>query len=168
MKKWIKRPLLERQLAESVKTWRITCLLGPRQCGKTSMARALAQRVKAQYFDLEDPDDFERLQNAKAVLSPLKGLAVLDELQRLPEILPVLRVLADRKPLPARFLLLGSASPELIRGVTETLAGRVHYIEMDGFHLSEVGAPGMDRLWMRGGFPGSYLAGSAAQSMAWR
>jgi predicted AAA+ superfamily ATPase len=168
MKKMIPRPRLEQELARSLKAWRATCLLGPRQCGKTTVARAVAAKAKAHYFDLEDPDDFERLQNAKAVLSPLRGLVVLDELQRLPQLYPLLRVLADRQPLPAKFLLLGSASPELIRGVTESLAGRVHYMEMEGFQLSEVGPLGMGKLWIRGGFPGSYLAHNGGQSLSWR
>ncbi|MGH7442728.1 MAG: ATP-binding protein [bacterium] len=155
--------LVERSLAES----RATCLLGPRQCGKTTLARQCSRVKPSHHFDLEDPDDLLRLErDAKAVLQPLKGLVVIDEIQRLPTLLPLLRVLLDRRPLPARFLILGSASPDLVRGASESLAGRVRFVDMGGFTLEEAGK--QKTLWLRGGFPGSFLARTDDQSLAWR
>jgi hypothetical protein len=145
----------------------VVALLGPRQCGKTTLARALAGPRTA-YLDLEDPADAARLEQPATALSPLRGLVVIDEVQRAPSLLTVLRVLADRRPPPARFLLLGSAAPELIRGASETLAGRVAFVDMGGFSLEEVGAPALGRLWLRGGFPRSFLARSDVQSLRWR
>lgn len=143
-------------------------LLGPRQCGKTTLARQIADRQRATFFDLEDPDDAAALEQPMMALAPLRGLVVLDEAQRRPEIFECLRVLMDRADQPAKFLLLGSASPHLVRGVTESLAGRVAFVDMQGFTLSELEASDQDRLWIRGGFPRSYLAGSEAVSVAWR
>jgi predicted AAA+ superfamily ATPase len=143
-------------------------LLGPRQCGKTTLARGLAESVTTSYFDLENPADLARLAEPMLALERVKGLAVIDEVQRRPDLFPVLRVLADRRPAPARFLVLGSASPELLRQSSETLAGRVRFVEMGGFSLDEAGPPHWRRLWARGGFPRSYLAGSEAESMRWR
>jgi predicted AAA+ superfamily ATPase len=120
------------------------------------------------YFDLENPRDLARLQNAQLILEAAHGLVVLDEIQRRPELLPLLRVLADRRPLPCRFLILGSASPDMIRGASETLAGRVQFVDMGGFTLDEVGARKLHKLWLRGGFPESYLATADADSWAWR
>lgn len=101
-------------------------------------------------------------------LERIKGLVVIDEVQRHPELFPVVRVLADRRPIPARFLALGSASPELLRQTSETLAGRVRFVEMGGFSLGEVGAAHWRKLWVRGGFPRSYLARSQSESLRWR
>jgi uncharacterized protein len=146
----------------------VTALLGPRQCGKTTLARQIAAARDGTFFDLENPVDEARLQNPQLVLEPLKGVVVLDEIQRRPDLLPLLRVLADRRPLPCRFLVLGSASPELIRGASESLAGRVQFVDLTGFTLAEVGAGRQDQLWLRGGFPDSFLADDEAASWAWR
>ena len=121
-----------------------------------------------EYFDLEAPSDLERLANPMTTLEPLKGLVVVDEVQRKPDLFPLLRVLSDRRPLPARFLLLGSASPDLIRNSSESLAGRVAFVNMAGFSLAEVGAESLRLLWWRGGCPRSFLAESDAASRAWR
>ena len=146
----------------------VVLLLGPRQCGKTTLARQFAADHNAEYFDLESPADAGRLAQPMTALEPLRGWVVIDEAQLQPSLFPVLRVLADRQPLPACYLLLGSASPDLVRGVSETLAGRVALVPMAGFDLSEVGAAELRRLWWRGGFPRSYLAASAAESRQWR
>jgi predicted AAA+ superfamily ATPase len=146
----------------------VVVLSGPRQCGKTTLARELLSPDSLNYFDLEDPTSIARLEAPMTALAPLQGLVVIDEVQRRPDLFPVLRVLADRQPSTATFLLLGSASGELERQSSESLAGRVERIEMGGFALSEVGAESRDRLWMRGGFPRSYLAATEADSVSWR
>jgi hypothetical protein len=122
----------------------------------------------AGYFDLEDPATAAVLENPMSALAPLTGLVVVDEAQRAPGLFPVLRVLADREGQPATFLILGSASPELTRQASESLAGRVEIVEMSGFDLSELPAADLHRLWLRGGFPRSFLAGSERDSCAWR
>jgi len=165
---WIPRPGLAREVNASLKHFRVTSLLGPRQCGKTSLARRVAGNRRAHYFDLERSKDFDALASAEDVLSPLKGLVVIDEVQRRPELFKVLRVLADRKPLPARFLILGSAAPELVKGASETLAGRISFIFMGGLTLRETGGGQLRRLWARGGFPESFNAASDAVSLEWR
>lgn len=139
-----------------------------RQSGKTTVARRIASSQQAEYFDLEDPTDVARLAAPKMVLERARGLVVLDEIQLRVALLPLLRVLLDRQPLPARFLLLGSASPEIVRGASETLAGRVELVAMAGLRLAEVGLASRDRLWLRGGFPRSFLADSDEDSFAWR
>ena len=148
----------------------VVAILGPRQVGKTTLALALARRRgrPATRFDLEDPEDLRQLADPKLALRDARGLIILDEIQRRPGLFPVLRVLADRRPVPARFLVLGSASPELLRQSSESLAGRIHYHELTPFGLDETGAARVERLWLRGGFPRSYLARSDAQSAAWR
>lgn len=147
----------------------VTALLGPRQCGKTTLARAFAQtHAPTAFFDLEDPAVLVSLEQPMTVLGSLRGLVVLDEIQRRPDLFPVLRVLADRDPSPARFLVLGSASPDLLRQSSESLAGRIEYLEMDGFDLSEVGPEHRDLLWIRGGFPRSFLASGTEASLVWR
>jgi hypothetical protein len=146
----------------------ITGLYGPRQCGKTTVARQMAAERSAEYFDLEDPVSQRRLSEPMFALGPLRGLIVIDEVQRHPGLFPVLRVLADRKPSPARFLILGSASPELLRQSSESLAGRIAFVEMGGFELAEVGPAALRRWWWRGGFPRSFLARSDAQSREWQ
>lgn len=146
----------------------VTAILGPRQCGKTTLARDIAQTRAATFFDLERPADRARLREGERTLGPLTGLVVIDEIQRQPELFNLLRVLADRRPRRAQFLILGSASPDLVKGVSETLAGRVSFVDMGGFGLDEVGASQFERLWVRGGFPRSYLARNAADSVSWR
>ena len=143
-------------------------LLGPRQCGKTTMAREVAQQRGAKIFDLEDPTDAAALENPMLALQSLRGLVVLDEVQRKPELFPILRVLMDRADAPAKFLLLGSASPFLVRGVTESLAGRISFIDLQGFSLNEVGVAHQATLWQRGGFPRSFLSENEAASYDWR
>lgn len=147
----------------------VVLLLGPRQCGKTTLARHYEGRPKVHWFDLENYLHRSRLEdNPMGTLAPLRGRVVLDEVQTLPELFPVLRVLADRPEMPARFLLLGSASPRLVRHASETLAGRVFRIQMTGFTGGEVGAHHQATLWLRGGFPKSFIAGSDADSLRWR
>lgn len=145
-------------------------LLGPRQVGKTTLALEVAAQWQGATtrFDLERPSDLARLQEPELTLEPLRGLVILDEIQRRPELFPYLRVLADRPRRPAQFLVLGSASPELLRQESETLAGRIAFHELTGFDVSEVAARQTDRLWLRGGFPSSFTASSDAESLGWR
>ena len=136
--------------------------------GKTTLANELgAEMGAAAHFDLEDPRHLARLDEATLTLEPLRGLVIIDEVQHRPDLFPVLRVLADRRPLPARFLVLGSASPELLRQGSESLAGRIGYHELEGFDLAEVGADRWERLWLRGGFPRAWLAPSASTGQEW-
>ncbi len=146
----------------------IAALLGPRQCGKTTMARMIAERQPSTWFDLENPVDVRRLSAPLSVLQALSGLVIIDEVQRRPDLFELLRVLADRPRNVARFLLLGSASPQLVKGVSESLAGRLGSIDLSGFDLTEVGASARDRLWLRGGFPRSFLAADDFAGQAWR
>ena len=147
---------------------RIVALLGPRQCGKTTLARQFVAEDSLNYFDLEDPQSLARLAEPDLALRNLKGLVVIDEIQRQPELFPLLRVLADRKPLQARFLILGSASPVLLHQSSETLAGRLETIPLEGFRLADLGSKAQGRLWLRGGFPLSYVAKIEINSIAWR
>ena len=154
---------------EGLRTVPATLLLGPRQCGKTTLARHYEGRPDTHWFDLENYLHRSRLEdNPMGTLAPLRGLVVLDEIQVLPSLFPLLRVLADRPEQPARFLLLGSASPHLARQTAETLAGRNFRIEMGGFTGEEVGTHLQATLWLRGGFPRSFLAGSDTASLKWR
>lgn len=146
----------------------VTLLLGPRQCGKTTLARDIFAARGGAYFDLEDPECPLKPGIAKQVLKDLRGLVVIDEFQRQPGLFPLLRVLADRPENPVQFLVLGSASFELVRGISETLAGRAAFVEMAGFDLSEVGAQRSTALWIRGGFPRAFLAGDDDASHGWR
>lgn len=144
-------------------------LLGPRQCGKTTLARdyiARSDSGQVHYFDLEDPADLNRLSEPNLALEGLEGLVVIDEIQRIPELFPLLRVLLDRRPLMQKYLVLGSASRELIRQSSESLAGRIGYLELTPFSFGEV--EDLERLWLRGGFPRSFLAENDADSMIWR
>ena len=147
---------------------RVVALIGPRQCGKTTLARQIVPTDSPNYLDLEDPAGLARLGEPVTALSGLRRVVVIDEVQRRPDLFPVLRVLADRKPLPARFLILGSASPDLLRQSSESLAGRLETITLGGFSLEELGARALSRHWRRGGFPPAYLARSEADSFAWR
>jgi predicted AAA+ superfamily ATPase len=164
----VKRENLVRQVRSALRRSRAVALIGPRQCGKTTLARQLVSAESPNYLDLEDPSSIVRLDEPMTALRSLKGLVVIDEVQRRPDLFPVLRVLADRKPLPARFLVLGSASPELLRQSSETLAGRIETIAMSGFSMSEAGRGAHKRHWLRGGFPPSFLARTEADSLAWR
>ncbi len=149
----------------------VVAIVGTRQVGKTTLARQSAaawRGSRTTFFDLESPADLSRLDDPMRALQDLRGLVVLDEIQRLPEVFRVLRVLADRPRRPARFLVLGSAGPDLLRQSSESLAGRVAYHELGGFELQEVGAGNLNRLWLRGGFPRAYLAASNARSLVWR
>ena len=159
---------LREAITEALERSRIVTLLGPRQCGKTTLARQFLAPDHPAYFDLENPASRARLEEPMTALSGLQGLVVIDEIQREPGLFQVLRVLADRDPLPARFLILGSASPEVTKGASESLAGRAERIAIGGFHLPEVGAPAQDSHWLRGGFPLSFLAASDKNSFLWR
>ncbi len=164
----IQRPYYLHQLRTAIDRSPVTALLGPRQCGKTTLARQLAEHQEATFFDLESVPDRRRLQNPEWVLGSLEGLVVLDEIQEMPELFQVLRILVDRPENQARFLILGSASPDIIKSASETLAGRLEFIELQGFNLSETGGNAWEPLWLRGGFPRSYLAASEDDSRAWR
>ena len=146
----------------------VVALVGPRQCGKTTLARRIVAEGSGNYFDLEDPVSLARLAEPLNALQPLKGVVVIDEVQRREDLFPVLRVLADRKPRRCRFLVLGSASPELLRQSSESLAGRLEVVELAGLGLAEVGPPRLERVWQRGGLPRSYLARTQADSFEWR
>jgi predicted AAA+ superfamily ATPase len=162
---------LER-LAAAVNRSPVTALLGPRQSGKTTLARAFAQGKPATIFDLESQPDRMRLQNPEMMLDSLQGLVVLDEIQTMPELFEVLRVLVDREDSREkrrrRYLILGSASPALVKRASESLAGRVEFVELSGFNLAETGNQAWRTLWLRGGFPRAYLAQSDEDSLAWR
>lgn len=164
----LSRPYYFTQLSEATRRSPITALLGPRQCGKTTLARTFAEERQATFFDLESFPDQRRLENPELVLGSLDGLVVLDEIQIMPELFSVLRVLVDRPENQARFLILGSASPTIIKSASESLAGRVEFIELSGFDLSESGEQAWETLWLRGGFPRAYLADTDEDSRAWR
>jgi uncharacterized protein len=146
----------------------VVALLGPRQCGKTTLARQFVAPDSLSYFDLEDPASLARLDEPDTALRSLKKLVVIDEVQRRPEIFPLLRVLADRRPLPARFLILGSVSPDLLRQSSETLAGRLETLPLEGFRLADLGASAQGRHWLRGGFPRAYTPRLESDSLSWR
>jgi uncharacterized protein len=163
------RPGLLARVEEGLQQQPVTLLLGPRQCGKTTLARYYEGRPEVHWFDLENYVHRSRVEdNPMGTLSSLRGLVVIDEVQMLPSLFQALRVLADRPEMPARFLLLGSASPSLVQHAAETLAGRVFRIEMTGFVGSEVGVHHQQTLWLRGGFPDSFNAGGDADSLKWR
>jgi predicted AAA+ superfamily ATPase len=164
----IDRPVYLTQLSRAVRRSPITALLGPRQCGKTTLARIFAKERTTVFFDLESQPDLNRLQNPQLMLGSLRGLVIIDEIQAMPELFRVLRVLVDRPENKTRFLILGSASPDLVKNASETLAGRVEFVELSGFDLQEAGANLATVLWLRGGFPRSFLASSDDDSLAWR
>lgn len=157
-----------KKISTAIRRSPIVAILGPRQCGKTTLARMFGNRANAEYFDLESQPDIQRLENPEMVLGSQKGTVILDEIQRLPALFNTLRVLVDRPENSARFLVLGSASPDLIKNVSQTLAGRVEFIELAGFDIREVGEKSWQSLWLRGGFPRSFLSDSDDDSLSWR
>lgn len=165
----VRRTTYLQAIRERLRNNPIVSLVGPRQAGKTTLARMLAEESAeaVHFFDLESPADLARLANPELVLRPLAGLVILDEVQRRPDLFPILRVLADRPGTPARFLLLGSASPALVKEGSESLAGRVSFIDVTGFSLAELGADTLSRLWWRGGFPRAFLAADDAATRQW-
>ena len=164
----VKRRRLIQQVQKALQRSRVVALLGPRQCGKTTLAREFLSVGNKNYFDLEDTDDLLRLEDAKSELESLRGLVVIDEIQRKPEFFPLLRVLSDRRPSPARFLILGSVHPSLLKQSSESLAGRIETISMSGFSLEEVTNRKLKTHWFRGGFPNAFLARTNEISFAWR
>lgn len=159
-----------RAVRQRLRQFPVVAVLGPRQIGKTTLAQLVAgaHAGPVHRLDLEHPADLARLlDDPLLVLEELRGLIVIDEVQHRPDLFPVLRVLADRRPRPARFLVLGSASPDLIRQSSESLAGRIHYYNLGGLGLREVGAARLDRRWLRGGFPPAWLARSNAAAFLW-
>lgn len=166
----IDRPHHRAELQRLLAQFPVVGLLGARQVGKTTLARDLLDHRQGPVtvFDLEDPTDRARLADPKLALEPLEGLVVIDEVQHLPELFPLLRVLVDRPAGPARFLVLGSAGPDLLRQSSETLAGRIAYHELPPLSLDEVGSEAWETLWLRGGFPRSFLAGGDRESLRWR
>jgi predicted AAA+ superfamily ATPase len=164
----IQRTALLASIRAALERAPVVVLTGPRQSGKTTLAREFLAADSPNYFDLEDPASLARLDEPRIALEGLRGLVVLDEIQRRPELFPVLRVLADRAGAPARFLILGSASGELLRQSSESLAGRMERIEIGGFRLEELGVAAAGRLWLRGGLPRSYLARTDGDSLIWR
>ena len=155
-------------LTAALERSRAVLLVGPRQCGKTTLARQLVAEDSINYFDLENPVDLGRLDQPMTALEPLRGLVVVDEVQRRPDLFPVVRVLADRRDAQAQFLILGSASGDLQRQSSESLAGRVEQLMLSGFHLWELESGAESRLWLRGGFPLAYLARNGGESRTWR
>jgi uncharacterized protein len=169
MKMEIKRPEFLKETEASIRNNPITALMGPRQCGKTTLARLIAQSTESTIFDLEDPADYDLLsETPKIILQQQKSLVVLDEIQRIQELFPLLRVLADEPHSNRKFLILGSAAPDLIQKSSETLAGRIGFVNLTGFNMQEAGEANMDKLWLRGGFPRSFLGTDESQSFNWR
>jgi hypothetical protein len=164
MATWIDRPVDLAAVRRLIRRFPVTAVLGERQSGKTTLARSLAARHT---FDLENPRDLARLQQPQLALEGLRGTVVIDEIQRLPELFPLLRVLVDAQP-GRRFVILGSASRDLIRQGSESLAGRIAFFYLHGFRARDVGAAAVRRLWLRGGLPPSYTARGDDASFQWR
>ncbi len=158
------------ELRTLLRNFPVVALVGARQVGKTTLAVEASKKFKGPVtrFDLENPIDLNRMADPMLALDGLTGLVIIDEIQNRPDLFPVLRVLADRPEKPARFLVLGSASGELLRQTSESLAGRIAYHELSGFSLKEVGVKSLDKLWRRGGYPRSFLSRSERQSTLWR
>lgn len=168
MNPMINRPEALGRIKRSFGVHPVVALLGPRQCGKTTLSRMLAKGKPSTYFDLESPADIRRLASPLRALEGLSNLVIIDEVQRQPALFEILRVLVDRPENSARFLLLGSASIHLVKGASESLAGRIGFVDLSGFDLREVGPRQFTRLWTRGGFPRSFLAADDSASLLWR
>jgi predicted AAA+ superfamily ATPase len=170
----MKRTKALEQVETLFRTHPVVAILGPRQCGKTTLARDFAKRhlssekIRTNFLDLENPTDEARLMEPMLTFEQLEDLVIIDEVQRSPDLFKVLRVLVDQRPRKHRFLILGSASRELIKQSSESLAGRIHYMELTPFQLQEVGHESLKRLWIRGGFPPSFLASNEEESARWR
>ncbi len=164
----IPRLQYKNHIITAIKRSKVTAILGPRQCGKTTLAREISREFPSQFLDLESPADQSKLQNPEQYLSGIPGLIIIDEIQQSPELFPVLRVLADKSDKNGRFLILGSVSPDLSKRASESLAGRIEFIDLHGFNISETGWEDYRRLWARGGFPPSYLADTEEDSLVWR
>ena len=166
----IPRTQHQAELLNLLRQFPVVGLIGARQVGKTTLARHLIaeQAEPATVFDLEDPTDVARLADPALALAPLRGLIVIDEVQHSEGLFRLLRVLVDRPDNPARFLVLGSAGPDLLRQSSETLAGRIAYYELPPLNVGETGADAIGKLWTRGGFPSSFLALDDARSLVWR
>lgn len=164
----IPRPQDEAGLRTALERAPVVLLSGARQVGKTTLARAVVDPPRVALFDLDDPRDRDRLADPTLALAGLAGTVVIDEAQRVPDLFRALRVLVDEDRRPGRFLVLGSASPDLIGLASESLAGRVEILELGGFRLSDVGDDSGQRLWQRGGFPESFVARSDTDSAVWR
>ena len=175
MQPGLARPRHLNHIAGLLQRFPVVALVGPRQVGKSTLALQVGQRLQhglstagpVTRFDLEDPRHLARFADPMLTLEPLRGLVILDEIQRVPELFQVLRVLADRPGHPAHFLVLGSASPALLRQGSESLAGRLAVHRLPGLDLDEVGVPGAERLWLRGGFPRAWLAATDADAAEW-
>jgi len=159
----IARPIDTANIRKRLDGFPVTAILGPRQCGKTTLARTFPY---AHYFDLENPRDLAPLENPQLALEDLQGLIVIDEIQRLPELFPLIRYLVDTRP-RQKYLILGSASRDLIRQSSESLAGRIAYYNLGGFRIPDIGAENYKTLWIRGGLPDAYTPASADQSRLW-
>lgn len=164
----MKRTELLSRIHSALRRSRVVALIGPRQSGKTTLARQTVPVASVRYFDLEDPASLARLAEPMTALDALRGVVVIDEVQRRPDLFTILRVLADRRPVRTHFLILGSASPDLLRQSSESLAGRIETIALSGFSLAEVGKPALNRHWLRGGFPRAFLAKTHDESIRWR
>jgi predicted AAA+ superfamily ATPase len=160
----IDRAIDRREIKKLLSQFPVTALIGPRQCGKTTLAREFAAN---HYFDLENPRDLAALQNPQLVLEDLTGLIVIDEVQRRPDIFPLIRYLVDTHP-GQKYLILGSASGNLLKQSSESLAGRIAFHTLGGLRLQDVKSGNFKKLWLRGGFPRSFTAKSEMQSRSWR
>ena len=163
----IPRVEYEKKIIACLDTFPITTLIGPRQSGKTTLATQIYEKTGGTYLDTGRRSDRLRLSNPESFLSSLEGLVVIDEIQEIPELFNVLRAVVDEPDSEARFLVLGSASPGIVKGVSETLAGRTAFVDLSGFSLLEVGSDKIDRLWFRGGFPRAYLSSDDESAQTW-
>jgi uncharacterized protein len=164
----IERPDYIKQIEKAVSRSRITSLLGARGCGKTTLSRIIGDNIRSVRFDMESAPDIQRLMNPELILGGIEDLIIIDEIQKQPSLFNSLRVIVDRPENKARFLILGSASPDIVKNVSETLAGRVEFVELGGFNLAEAGVNALEKLWLRGGMPRSFLAKTEDDSIRWR